>query len=413
MSDHPHLGWNPTPGSPPAIAALRTGLATSAASLATAHRLLDQLLGESSFWHGQAADAFRTALDGELPRYLRDAHRSVSHAARELSRWHDDLLSHQATARRYDTRAGLCAQALTRARTHELHLRATPTTPPHTLRTAATAVTDAQDALDSVLNLARELEEEHHAQARRIAKSLDEAAERWAPEEPGVLEKVLKWVEEEGLGDLLSDVSAGAGFLALLLGAACPPLGLAVLFVATGASMGAFALHVTDSEVRESLRDGFSKGEYDAEFWDNAVTLAGDALGSVPGVAAIAGGAKAASAAVQASGGVTEAGALAAAARAGSQGFADGAKTMMREMRSVENPLTGWALQSTPGAVRKTVAYGLPAGGAATAVGHHTPWDDNETFADGATGVDGARVLIDDGPGSAAKLAHAWAFLSR
>ncbi|GGZ33703.1 hypothetical protein GCM10010387_29870 [Streptomyces inusitatus] len=411
MSDHPHLGWNPTPGSPPAIAALRTGLASSAASLATAHRLLDQLLGESSFWHGQAADAFRTALDGELPRYLRDAHRSVSHAARELSRWHDDLLSLQATARRYDTRAGLCAQTLTHARTHELHLRAAPSTPPHTLRTATTAVTDAQDALDSVLRLARELEEEHHARARRIAKSLDEAVERLAPEEPGVLGKVLKWVEED-LGDLLSDVSAIAGFLALVIGPFFAPAGLALLFVATGASLGALALHSTDPKVQRSLKNGFTKGEFDAEFWDNAVTLTGDALGSVPGLASIAQGAKSATAAAHTAQAVAGSG-ITTTTRAGAQGFGNGTVSAMDEMRQVENPLTSWALRRTPEPVQRTVKYALPASGAATAMSHYGPWSDDETVSHGATAVDGARAALDDGPGSAAKAARVWTSLNR
>ncbi|MFI2213315.1 hypothetical protein [Streptomyces sp. NPDC020141] len=412
MPDCPHLGWDPAPGSPPAIAALRTRLTACATALATAHGSLDRLLGESAFWRGDAADAFRSALDGELPRFLRDAHRSVDSAARDLSRWHDDLLSRQATALRYDARARLHQEALTDARAHEHRLRAHPSTPAPDLHAAATAVTRALTALESVRHLARELDDDHHAQASLIAKRLNESASRLAPEEPGVLDKVLEWVEED-LGDLLSDVSAGAGFLALLVGTTCPPLGLALLFAATGASMGAFALHVTDSEVRQSLRNGLTKGERDAEFWDNAVTLTGDALGSVPGVAAIAHGAKAAASAIHASGAVTDTATLAAAVGAGSQGFTGGAKSIMHEMRSVENPLTGWALQSAPGAVKTAVSHGFPAAGAATAASHYTSWDDDEAFANGATGVDGARAVIDDGPGSAAKLARAWASLSR
>ncbi|WP_413777703.1 putative T7SS-secreted protein [Streptomyces sp. AM8-1-1] len=409
--DYPHLGWNPVPGNPSAVSTLQTKLTSSAEALGTAHRLVSELLGQSSFWRGEAADAFRAAIDGELPRYLKNAHRSVSKAAKQLGRWHDDLVSYQATARRYDTQAKLDTAAITKAEAHHDLLRAAASTPEPELRAAAESVTKAREALASVRKLARELEDAHGAEAGRIAKGLNEATERLAPKEPGALDRFLKWVDED-LGDLLSDISAGAGFLALVLGPVCAPLGLALLFVATGASIGALALHATDSRIHKSLKDGFTKGKFDADFWDSTVTLTGDALGSVPGVAAIAHGAKSASAAVHAGGAVADAGAM-AAMRAGSDGFAGGAKTAMDDMRRVENPLTGWALQSTPVAVKESVKYGLPAAGAATAVSHYTPLDDNETFANSATGADGFRAVVDDGPSSGAKLAQAWTSLVR
>ncbi|MFF9867224.1 hypothetical protein ACF1G0_17670 [Streptomyces sp. NPDC013953] len=37
----PHLGWNPAPGSPAEIAALRSKLTASASALGTAYRLVD------------------------------------------------------------------------------------------------------------------------------------------------------------------------------------------------------------------------------------------------------------------------------------------------------------------------------------------------------------------------------------
>ncbi|MFF8958435.1 hypothetical protein [Streptomyces sp. NPDC014894] len=411
MPDCPHLGWDPAPGSPPAIAALRTRLTACATALATAHGSLDRLLGESAFWRGDAADAFRSALDGELPRFLRDAHRSVDSAARDLSRWHDDLLSRQATALRYDARARLHQEALTDARAHEHRLRAHPSTPAPDLHAAATAVTHALTALESVRHLARELDDDHHAQASRIAKRLNESASRLAPEEPGVLDKVLEWVEED-LGDLLSDVSAVAGFLALVTGPFFAPAGLALLFVATGASVGALALHLADPEVRQSIKDGFTKGEFGVDFWDSAVTLTGDALGSVPGLGAIAQGTKSATAAAQAAQAVADSG-ISTATRAGAQGFRSGTVSAMEDMRQVENPLTSWALQRTPDPVQRTVKYAFPTAGAATAISHYGPWSDNDTVSNGAIAADGTRAVLDDGPSSAAKAAHLWASLSR
>ncbi|MFI1395566.1 hypothetical protein [Streptomyces sp. NPDC020681] len=412
MPDYPHLGWNPAPGSPAAILALQTKLSTSAAALGTAHRLVDQLLGESTYWRGEAADAFRSALDGDLPRYLRNAHRSVSKAASHLRRWHDDLVGHQATARRYDTQAKLDRTALTKAEAGYDRLRSAPDTTEPELLAAAEAVTKAREALESVRRLARELEETHRAEAGRVAKGLEGATGRLAPQEPGVLDEVLRWVDED-LGDFLSDVSAVAGFLALVIGPFFPPAGLALLFVATGASIGALALHATDSRIQKSMKDGFTKGEFDADFWDSTVTLTGDALGSVPGVAAIAHGAKSATAAVHAAGAIGDSAAAMTAVRAGSDSFVIGAKSAMNGMREVENPLTAWALQHTSDPVQKAVKYALPGAGVGTVATHYGPWSDDQTVSDSATAVDGGRAVLDDGPSSAAKAAHAWASLTR
>ncbi|MEV6401104.1 putative T7SS-secreted protein [Streptomyces sp. NPDC051907] len=411
MRDCPHLGWDPAPGSVSAISALHKRLSTSATSLGTAHRLIDQLLGETTHWHGEAADAFREALDGELPRYLKNAHRSLSKAASQLRRWHDDLVGYQATAQRYEARAKEDKSSLARAETHYEKTCAAPDASDTELRAAAEAVTRARDALESVRRLARELESTHRAEAGRIAKSLNEATDRLAPEEPGVLDKTLAWIDEN-LGDVLSDVSAVAGFAALLLGPALPALGLTLLFVAAGASIGALALHATNSKVQKSLKDGFTKGEFDADFWDSTVTLTGDALGSVPGVAAIAHGAKSASAAAHATSAVADSGGLAALC-AGTRGFASGARGAMDDMRQVENPLTGWALRSTPSPVQDSVKYTLSGAGAATAASHYGPLEHNEDVANSATAVDGARAALDDGPSSAAKAAQAWAALTR
>ncbi|MER7664042.1 hypothetical protein [Streptomyces sp. NPDC096193] len=409
--DYPHLGWNPVPGNPSAVSTLQTKLNSSAEALGTAYRLVTELLGQSSFWHGEAADAFRAAIDGELPKYLKNAHRSVSKAAKQLGRWHDDLVSYQATARRYDTQAKLDTAAITKAEAHHDLLRAAASTPEPELRAAAESVTKAREALASVRKLARELEEAHGAEAGRIAKGLNEATVKLAPKEPGVMDRFLKWVDED-LGDVLSDVSAVAGFFALVIGPFCGPVGLALLLVATAASIGALTLHVADPKVRTSLKDGFTKGQYDADFWDSAVTLTGDALGSVPGVASIAHGAKSASAAAHAASAVVDSSSL-AVAQAGSRGFGSGAWSAMDEMRQVENPLTTWALQRTPESVQTSVKYGLPSAGAATAASHYGPWGDNETLAEGATAVDGTRAIVDDGPSSAAKAAQAWASLTR
>ncbi|MET9800497.1 putative T7SS-secreted protein [Streptomyces sp. NPDC006368] len=402
----PHLGWDPAPGSPTEIAALRTRLASSATALGTAHRLVDQLLTESSYWKGEAADAFREALDGDLPRYLRNAHRSLTKAAGRLGAWHDALVDYQATARRYETQAGLCAKRLRAAESSYASTTARADASASALTSAADALTEARDALAHVRRLARELEETHRTEASGIAKALNEATDKLAPKEPGALSKALKWIEED-LGDVLSDVSAILGFVSLVIGVAFPPVGLAVMILATGASMGALALHLADSKVRTSLRDGFTKGKFDADFWNNAVTLTGDTLGSVPGVAALAQGAKSVRAASTITGSATL-----ADLGAGARELASASKSSLDELRQVENPLSAWALQEAHPAVRSGVKYGVPATGAVTAGSHYTSLNDDDTFSNSTTAVDGTRAVIDDAPTSAARVAHVWASLS-
>ncbi|MFJ8647653.1 putative T7SS-secreted protein [Streptomyces sp. NPDC093546] len=402
----PHLGWDPAPGSPAEIAALRSKLTSSATALGTAHRLVQQLLGESSYWKGEAADAFREALDGELPRYLGNAHRSLTKAASRLGTWHDSLVSYQATARRYETQAVLHAKSLRSAESTHAATTSRADASPSDLHAATTALTEAREALQHVRRLARELEETHRAEAARVAKCLDEATDRLAPEEPGVLSRAIDWISED-LGDVLSDVSAVMGFAGLVLGAAFPPLGLGLMIVATGASMGALGLHLSDDKVRASLRDGFTKGEFDADFWDNAVTLTGDTLGSIPGVAALAEGTKA----LRASTSLTGSGTLADLG-AGAREFADASKSSIDELRHIESPLTEWALREAHPRVRDGVKYGVPATGAVTAASHYSPLDENETVSNSATAVDGTRAAIEDAPTSAARLAHVWASLS-
>ncbi|MFE5816236.1 hypothetical protein [Streptomyces sp. NPDC056479] len=74
MAQNPyvHLGWNPV------------------------------LLGESSFWEGDAAVGFREALDGDLPKYMKDAHTSPTKAAGHLGAWHGGLTGRRELASKYD-----------------------------------------------------------------------------------------------------------------------------------------------------------------------------------------------------------------------------------------------------------------------------------------------------------------------
>ncbi|MGW0613583.1 WXG100 family type VII secretion target [Streptomyces sp. NPDC002788] len=85
---YPNLGWNPVPGIPAEVAALQQKVKAAADALDSSHRQIERLLGESAHWEGDAADAFRDALDGELPKYMKNAARSLDKAAASLeARW--------------------------------------------------------------------------------------------------------------------------------------------------------------------------------------------------------------------------------------------------------------------------------------------------------------------------------------
>jgi hypothetical protein len=306
-------------------------------------------------------------------------------------------VGYQETARRYESQAALDAKALSRA---EATWR---TAPEAELKAAEESLTRAREALNHVRRKARELEETHRVEAGKVAKSLNEATDRLAPKEPGWLDKTLKWIDED-LGDILSDISAIAGFAALLAGALLPPLGLVLMFVAIGASMGAFTLHLSDAKVRQSISDGFTKGKLDAAFFDNTVTLAGDALGALPGVGAIAAGAKSGVTTFRAATGAAGAGTL---SRAGSgvRALTDASKSSVDDMRNIENPFGSWALSSASPEVQRAVKYGVPATGAVTASSHFVVEEDGAA-AQTATAVDGTRIVVEDGPTAWSRTQH-------
>ncbi|WP_158715545.1 hypothetical protein [Streptomyces sp. NRRL S-481] len=307
MAQNPyvHLGWNPVPGQPGEVAKLRTQLANSANALQTAYEKIDKLLGESSFWEGDAAVGFREALDGDLPKYMKDAHTSLTQAAGHLGTWHDGLTSRRELAHKYDAEAADHKGDLKTANSRHEAAQKDPdlklagrtfTEGPELeaaqarlnaandrLSDAVTAVNNAQGALDAVMRKARELEGTHEAEARALATALKDSTKNLAPEEPGWLSKALSWIGDN-LTNILSVLAAVAGLLALLC---TGPFGIAMLLAAGALSLATMASRLSDPKVRESLKDGVTKGELDADFWENSIGLVGDALGAVPAVGAV------------------------------------------------------------------------------------------------------------------------------
>lgn len=400
---YPHLGWDPAPGSPAEIAALQKKLTASASSLGTVYRLIDRLLGESAAWKGEAANAFRTSLDGELPRYLRNAHRSLVKAAAQLDTWHDDLVGYQATARAYEARAALHQSALARAEAHESAARANPDRPADDLTAAAAAVTDAREALASVRKLARELEETHRVEAGRIAKGLDEATDRLAPSEPGALAGALNWAEDH-LGDGLSTSSAALGLAAIF---ATPGALVPLLFIGAGLSLAALGAHATDPKIQSALKAGFTKGQFDGRFWAATATLTGDSLGAVPGVAAVAAGAKGAVVAVRAAGAAEEG--FAAGLHQGARTLGVDSVHAMRTIDQAPKPLVDWSVRQTGARLsERQIQAGFAGTGVTTSTAGLFVSEDNTAVKNTGTVVDGTRMGTYDVP-NYLRAARTWA----
>ncbi|MFF8944260.1 DivIVA domain-containing protein [Streptomyces sp. NPDC014864] len=290
---YPHLGFNPVPGSTDTVHDLGRKLANCAKALEETHGLVTRLM-DGSYWQGDAAVAFREQLDGgPLPLNLKNAAHSLRKAARQLDRWETELDDFQRRAKRLEEQAKE-AQATVdaaRGRAHraknspDLHRKgADHDAAQKTLTHANTAVEEAQSDLDKIIAKARKLAEEHEDRARHRAAKIRDATKKLAPQEPGAWDKFTDWLDEN-LPDLLSGVAAILGVFALF---ATGPLAVPLLMLAAGVLSGsALVLRLQDDETWASLRDGITKGELDSDFWGNAISVAGDALGVVPGLGAV------------------------------------------------------------------------------------------------------------------------------
>ncbi|WP_411104478.1 hypothetical protein [Streptomyces sp. cmx-4-9] len=372
MAEHAALGFDPAPGDPGTVLALAKKLTASAASLGEAARIVTSLASHSAAWQGEAATAFRATLSQDLPRHLGSAHTSVAEAARRLAGWHDTLVAHRAQAARYESRA---------------------------------AAATTEEALADVRRLAQELASEHAAAARRVAKALDSAGERLAPKEPGVLASIWHKITDDP-GDALSNASAILGAIGAGVALMCPPAGLAVMLVAGGLSLAALTTHLADPKFRKPLVDGATKGKFDADFWKSAVTLLGDTAGSVPGVAAVASGAKAGTAATRAALAAAPETSALAALSPGASAFRSTTWSTADTLRQVENPLAAWAMRTAPQETRERVGVAVAGSGAVTA--GLDLFTDDETLEQGSVAVDGARGVLDDAPSTIAKSSQFW-----
>ncbi|MFD8223730.1 hypothetical protein ACFV16_06095 [Streptomyces massasporeus] len=412
--DYPHLGFNPAPGNTETVGELHKKLSNCAKVLEESHGLVTKLM-DGSYWKGDAAIAFREELDGgTLPLNLKNAAHSIRKAVRQLDRWEGELDDLQRRAQRLEKEAKDAQEILDTAKGRATKAENDPELDKKgarqddaqkTLSHANTAVEVAQAELDKIIGRAKKLAEEHEQQARYRAGKICDATTKLAPHEPGAWDKFTDWVGDN-LPDILSGIAAVLGVIALF---ATGPLAVPLLLLGAGLLSGtALALRLQDDEVWASLSDGIKNGELDLDFWSNAISVAGDALGIVPGLGAVTKGLMKAPEA------------LSAAART-----ADGALTFGQKAATVGASIReeAVAISEAPSVLERARVFGANTGQVLPKVEAGSTWLGAGTAAYGITGslydtldsdgakavtgtLDGVRTSVIDGAATAGVLKY-------
>ncbi|MFK0109189.1 putative T7SS-secreted protein [Streptomyces sp. NPDC091217] len=401
--NYPHLGFNPTPGDTDTVHDLSTKLGNCAKVLEESHGLVTKLM-DGSYWEGDAAVAFREQIEGgPLPLNLKNAAHSIRKAARQLNSWEGELEEFQRRARKLEQEAKDAQDALDAAKGNAAKAKNDPglkgkgsghDKAQKSLTHANTAVETAQSELDKIIGRAKKLAEEHEEKAQYRAGKIRDATHKLAPHEPGWLEEFGDWFTEN-LPDILSFTAGVIGLVALFV--ATGGVAAAVLLLTAAAlSASALAMRLSDSEVLASLKDGFTKGEFDSDFWGNAVTLGGDLLGVIPGVGAVGLGVRETFAALRAGEEAVSLGKVLTT-------FGSETLTHAKAITGLGNPALNLAVRGARDSARAgeiveitsasigvvTAGYGLVAS-AVDAL-------DNDGAKDSGTGIDGARSILDGG----------------
>lgn len=401
--NYPHLGFNPTPGDTDTVRTLRKKLSTCAKTLEDTHELVTKLM-EGSYWKGDAAVAFREQLeDGPLQLNLKNAAHSIRKAARQLDRWEGELDDFQRRAKKLEEEAKAAQDAVDTANGHAETAKNDPDLDgkgthqdeaKKSLTKANTAVEEAQAELDKIIGRARRLAEEHENKAQYRAQKIRGATEKLAPQEPGWLDELGEWFTEN-LPDILSFTAGVIGLVALFV--ATGGVAAAVLLLAAAAlSASALTMRLSDSEVLSSLKDGFLHGELDSDFWGNLVSVGGDVLGTIPGVAAVGMGVRGTMSALRAGEEAVTLGRVVTTLGTKTMGEAKaiaglGNTTLDLVVRGASNSAkAGEIVEITSASLGVvTAGYGL--------VSSAVDALDNDDAKDSSTGIDGTRGILDGG----------------
>ncbi|HET8604384.1 MAG TPA: hypothetical protein VFM09_10675 [Marmoricola sp.] len=284
------LGFDPAPGDLGEVETLVTDVRRASDALGEAADLLANLSRSTgSDWQGEAADKFREHADHELPKSLDHAHDSFVKAGDALQGWAGDLAELQREADGLEREA---EQAKAQVAAAEQHLADVHANPYHVegpdpsgelaarasrlqqqaVGDATSAVDGARRSLQDVVRRARALQGRHHDAASTAARALHSAPDDLAPHKPGLLASVGHWFRDHAgeIGDVLNDISAVAGIVALVTP---PPIDAIALGLSVGCALGAAGMHAWAGE--------------------GLGTIALDGLGALPGIGVLGDAAKA------------------------------------------------------------------------------------------------------------------------
>ena len=315
-STYPNLGFNPAPGLPDDVGALENTLTKATDSMQEAGKLLGRLrTADSGVWVGAAADAFREHFNDKLVTDLEHAQQSLTEATGTIQNWYKDLVGFKQTAQNLDQEAAAAREALQNAQQQVSDAKANPNlnllgeifSDPQALQQAQSSLDQAeaqlndanaaeqqaQDELNSILQRARQLEQEADLAARNYASQLENATKGLAPHKPGMFSSMLhaiggalsavgNWIEQHAnaIHSVLSTISAIAGLVALCTP---PPIDVVAGAVAMAAGAGAFAMDLANPKTRDAL-GGLLTGHFTKANIEAAVTTGGDLMSGIPGV---------------------------------------------------------------------------------------------------------------------------------
>ncbi|MEU5213969.1 putative T7SS-secreted protein [Streptomyces sp. NPDC020742] len=305
---YPGIGFDPAPGNLSAVRALVDQSFDAHRKLSSVWQTLSSITRGGEEWSGIAADAFSMQVK-DLPKLVDSATQSFYDCGFQLNEWSAKLETMKSRATDMEARA-----VTARSRQRDAEENPDLGLAGHTFETdeelhnaeqrlnkAVKELDSARNALNSLIEDARRLKQQHDEAAEKVAEAIRRASEA-APNEPGWLDRLgdaikslaeaqallanqaWDWVKNHAnaiaaLGDVMSTVSAVTG----LVGVGAAALGLEPLAVGleVGSSVfaaGAFALH------------GVARVAGGEDVVSNR-TLTQDALGMIPlGAAARVGG---------------------------------------------------------------------------------------------------------------------------
>jgi hypothetical protein len=314
-TSYPHLGFNPAPGLPADVEALENAITKATSSMQESGKLLDQMrTADSGVWVGAAADAFRANFNDKLVTDLQHAQQSLTEAAGTIQNWYKDLVGFKQTAQNLDQEAAAAREALQKAEAQVAQAKSNPNlnligevfSNPQALQQAQSeldqaesalndanaAEQQAQDDLDSILQRARQLQQEVDSAARSYASQLENATKGLAPHKPGWFSSMMhdigsglsavgSWIEQHAnvIHSILSTVSAIAGLIALCTP---PPIDVVAGAVALVAGAGAFAMDLANPKTRDAI-GGLLTGHFSKTNIEAAVGTGLDLVSAIPG----------------------------------------------------------------------------------------------------------------------------------